>query len=106
MRTLANYTIFEGKVWLLHVFETENGNIVHYPFEKELEATRYIEGIAIVCRANGKNDDIIKSTPPMPGEKWKQYAERMAGLLSEHGTRPPYSVYAVEFPLLRPVKLK
>lgn len=104
MRILAQYTVYAGKVWKLHVFEVENGRIVHYPVVEELAAARYINGIAIICHQDSGNLKKLQSMP-YGSEDLNAYAGKLAELLANCSCDSPVEIYAMEYPLFRAVKL-
>lgn len=51
MRILAHYTIYDGNIYHLHVFDIDdNGVVTHFPVVEETANTCFVEGLAIVCR--------------------------------------------------------
>lgn len=49
MRTLAHYTVFEGRVYHLHVFDFSESGISHFPVVEETVDTLFVEGILVAC---------------------------------------------------------
>lgn len=49
MRLLAPFTVYNGAVYKLHLFETTNGIVSHKPVEEETAYTLYVQGIAIIA---------------------------------------------------------
>ena len=52
MRFLAPYTVYEGAVCRLHLFDiSSDGSVSHRAVEEETAYTLYVQGIAVVAAA-------------------------------------------------------
>lgn len=47
-KLLSHYTVFDGKVWKLNLFEYSNGTISHTEYTEETADTIFISGILII----------------------------------------------------------
>lgn len=48
MRILAQYTIYNGVIYILHVFDIGENQICHFKMTEETSHTYYVHGIAMI----------------------------------------------------------
>ena len=95
MRFLAPYTIYEGAVCRLHLFDVAaDGTVSHKPVEKETAYTLYVQGLAIVASADLDMRKIADKIREMDGCALKEISEAVAGMNLPGGS----AVYVATFP--------
>lgn len=107
MLILAPYTIYNGVVYHLHIFDISEDNITHFLATKETAHTYYVHGIALICgkqeqtALNNLTDQINKLQSI--GYKIADIAQELSQTITSTGA--PTSIYAITFPFkqLQPI---
>lgn len=95
MRFLAPYTVYDGAVYRLHLFDVApDGGVSHRPVEEETAYTLYVQGIAIVAASDLDTHSVACRIREMGGCRLKDVSEAIAGMDLPGGT----AVYVATFP--------
>ena len=102
-RILAHYTIYEGEVWHLHIFESDGKTIRHYPATQETAHTLFIEGIAIICRT--VRNDILETldayTQVIPKYGMLYCAKKISEITLLGNDKTPFVIYMAKYPTFK-----
>lgn len=97
MRFLAPYTVYEGAVCRLHLFDiSSDGSVSHRAVEEETAYTLYVQGIAVVAAAGIDTALISERIRKMEGQgvPLAEISRAIAGMNLPAGT----DVYVATFP--------
>ncbi len=96
MRLLAPFTVYNGKAYKLHLFETENGIVSHKPVEEETAYTLYVQGIAIIAGDALDTDSLncIVRQKQADGASLLEISEAIAVEVTTAGS----TIYVANFP--------
>lgn len=97
MRFLAPYTVYEGAVCRLHLFDiSSDGSVSHRAVEEETAYTLYVQGIAVVAAAGIDTALISERIREMEGQgvPLAEISRAIAGMNLPSGTE----VYVATFP--------
>lgn len=97
MRFLAPYTVYEGVVCRLHLFDiSSDGSVNHRAVEEETAYTLYVQGIAVVAAAGIDTALISERIREMEGQgvPLAEISRAIAGMNLPTGT----DVYVATFP--------
>ncbi len=96
MRILAPYTVYNGSVYKLHLFVTDNGNVSHKPVSEETAYTLYVQGIAIIAD-DDLNTASLNATirqKQVAGASLQEISEAIAEVVKVTGS----AIYVANFP--------